>query len=264
MERREILRMAFNDDAGRYDLTRPRYPDDLYNDLAAYAELRPRAAVFEIGCGTGQATLQMAARGWAVHAVDVGDRLAEYAARRLVSFPRVEVEQAAFDEMPLPARTYAAVTAFTSFHWLDPVVRVQRAAALLEPGGCLAIVDTHHVAGSDPFFAKATGCYLRWHPEPMPDPPPAEAVEVDVSEVADSGWFSDVEVRHYPAEILYTRDQYLDLLRTYADHAVLAPEAQAGLFACLSRLIDDLGGAVHKSYVFSLLLARRTEAPALV
>ncbi len=264
MEQREILRMAFNDDAARYDLTRPRYPDELYDDLREYAELRPGSPVFEIGCGTGQATLQMAPRGWAVHAVDVGDRLVDYAARRLASFPRVTVEQASFDDMVLPRQTYSAVTAFTSFHWLDPAVRLRRVAALLDPGGCLAIVDTHHVAGPDLFFTEARACYLRWHPDPPSDPPPPNEIVVDTSDVEGSGWFSEIEVRHYAAEILYTRDQYLDLLHTYRDHVVLSPENQNGLFGCLARLIDERGGSVRKDYVFSMILARLTDAPGPV
>ncbi len=264
MEHRELLRTVFNDDAARYDLTRPRYPAELFDDLAEYAQLGVGSRVFEIGCGTGQATLHMAGLGWAVHAVDVGDKLAAYAATRVRPFRAARVEVASFDEMQLSGPDYAAVAAFTSFHWLDPSTRLGRAASLLAPGGTLAIVDTHHVHGTDPFFDRAAECYVRWDPGAKPGqrlPDPSD-IEVDVTEVAGSELFGPIEVRTYPVDILYTRDQYLDLLRTYSDHAALHPESQTGLFGCLAALIDELGGSVRKSYVFSLILARRNPVTA--
>ena len=263
MQQRDVLRLAFNNDAARYDLTRPRYPADLFDDLAELAGLGTGSSVFEIGCGTGQATLNMAARGWRVRAVDLGDKLAAYAGSRVEPFNDVSVEVASFESMPLDER-YDAVTAFTSFVWLDPQTRVERAAQLLEPGGALALVDTHHVAGADGFFDRAKDCYLRWDPDARPglDLPEPEAVEPDLYELGDGGLFSEVEVRTYPVDIMYTTAQYLDLLRTYSDHATMHPENQARLFGCLSALIESQGGSVTKSYVFTLAVAKRTEVPA--
>ncbi|MDH3499049.1 MAG: class I SAM-dependent methyltransferase [Acidimicrobiia bacterium] len=261
MQQRDVLRLVFNNDAARYDLTRPRYPAALFDDLAGHADLTPGARVFEIGCGTGQATLHMASRGWAVRAIDLGDRLATYTAARLRAFPAVSVSQASFDDMVMPEPGFDLVAAFTTFHWLDPDTRVRRAAGLLRPGTWLAIVDTHHVLGDDPFFERSQDCYTRWDPDTKPGfrlPAPDEVV-VDTSEVDDCGLFDEVVVRAYEVEILYTTAQYLDLLRTFSDHATMQPEAQSGLFACLSALIEAQGGSVRKDYVFSMVLAQRND-----
>ena len=257
MQQRDVLRLAFNNDAGRYDRTRPRYPHELFDDLADELDLVAGSSVFEIGCGTGQATLHMAARGWAVDAVDLGDNLAEYAATRVGAFPDASVRALSFDDMELPTKRYAAVTAFTSFHWLDPATRVERAASLLGEEGALVIVDTHHVHGSDPFFDRAQECYVRWDPDAKPGfrLPSGAGVEVDVSEF--EGVFDDIAVHTYEAEILYTTAQYIDLLRTFSGHATMHPENQARLFGCLSALIEAQGGSVHKPYVFSMVVARR-------
>jgi SAM-dependent methyltransferase len=263
MQQRDVLRLAFNNDAARYDLTRPRYPADLFDDLAELANLDTGSTVFEIGCGTGQATLHMAARGWRVRAVDLGDKLAAHAAARVEAFPGVTVETASFDTMPLEG-SFDAVAAFTSFHWLDPQTRVLRSSQLLEPGGALVVVDTHHVAGADPFFERSQDCYLRWDPDAKPGwhLSTSDEIELDGHGIDGSGLFSEVEVRTYPVDILYTTSQYLDLLRTYSHHATMHPENQARLFGCLSALIESQGGSVTKSYVFSLTVARRAATPA--
>ena len=63
------LRETFNEDAARYDRARPRYPVQMFDDLAA-AGVAPGARVLEIGCGTGQATVPLAERGCRIVAVE--------------------------------------------------------------------------------------------------------------------------------------------------------------------------------------------------
>ena len=102
-------------------------------------------------------------------AVELGPALAAVARRNLARFPAVEVVTAAFEDWPLPAEPFDMVLAATAFHWIDPAVRVVKAADALRPGGVLATVSTHHVAGGDEsFFAEAQACYERWDPETPP------------------------------------------------------------------------------------------------
>ena len=87
-------------------------------------------------------------------------------ARLLARFPAVEVVTAAFEHWPLPSEPFDLVLAATAFHWIDPAVRVAKAADALRPGGWLATIATHHVAGGDEsFFAEAQDCYVRWDPD---------------------------------------------------------------------------------------------------
>ncbi|HKD96022.1 MAG TPA: methyltransferase domain-containing protein, partial [Micromonosporaceae bacterium] len=95
---REILRSTFGQDAELYDQCRPTYPPQLFTDLAALADLGPRARVLEIGCGTGQATLPLAQLGCHVVAMDLSPDMAAIARRNLAQFPIVTVVAAAFED----------------------------------------------------------------------------------------------------------------------------------------------------------------------
>jgi SAM-dependent methyltransferase len=261
MLRRDVhLRETFDDVAELYDRARPGYPPELFDDLERLAGLRPGSRVLELGCGTGQATVPLAERGYEVVAVELGAALAAIARRNLARFPSVRVELTAFEDWPLPREPFDAVVSATAFHWLDPSTRVTRTAAALRPGGALAVVSTHHVAGDDGFFAESQRCYLRWDPSTVPGhrQPRVEEVPEGGEELARSGRFDRATVRRYERDLEYATEEYLDVLRTYSGHLALAPDALAGLLDCLRELIETrFGGRVTKRYLTELCVARR-------
>ena len=89
-EDREGLRRTFDSVADRYERARPTYPEALYNELAHLADLRPGDRLLEVGCGTGQATVPLARRGFQITCVELGHELAAVARRQLEPFPEVE------------------------------------------------------------------------------------------------------------------------------------------------------------------------------
>src|SRR6266542_609432 len=141
----ERLRITFDEDAERYDRARPGYPAALFDDLMTLAGLGPGSRVLEIGCGTGQATIPLAERGCEIVAVEIGPHLAAVARRNLGRFLSAQVVTASFEDWPLPPAPFDAVVSATAFHWLDPAVRVVKAADALCPGGALATIATHHL-----------------------------------------------------------------------------------------------------------------------
>jgi SAM-dependent methyltransferase len=256
------LRRRFDEDAERYDRARPRYPAGVFDDLAAFGGLGAGARVLEIGCGTGQATVALAQRGWRVTAVELGANMARVARRNLTAYPDVEVVTAAFEQWPLPAEPYDAVFAATAYHWLDPTVRVSRSADALRPGGVLATIGTDHIEGGTvDFFADAQGCYERFDPDTPPGLrlQPAAAIARDDAELVGSGRFGPVSFIDHEWDVPYTTGTYLDVLLTYSGHRALPEPARSRLLDCLAALIDGRhGGRIVKRYLARLRLARRT------
>lgn len=258
---RERLRSTFDQVADLYDRVRPGYPAALFDDLAELAGVGPGARVLEIGPGTGQATVPLAERGCRVVAVELGAGLAAVARRNLARFPAVEVVTAAFEDWPLPAEPFDLVLAATAFHWIDPVVRVVKAADALRPGGALATVTTHHIAGGDEsFFAEAQACYERWDPDTPPGGAPLKAaadIPTSSDELDRSHRFGPASFRRHEWEQAYTATGYIEVLLTYSGHRALDPRAQAGLLDCIAHLIDTAhGGRITKRYLTELRVAR--------
>lgn len=260
---RERLRQTFDEDAELYDRARPGYPAELYDDLAELAGARPGSRVLEVGCGTGQATVPLARRGCGITAVEAGASMAAVARRNLAGAADVEVVTAAFESWPLPAEPYDTVLVATAFHWIDPAVRVPKAADALRTGGALAVVRTQHVqGGTEEFFVEVQRCYERFDPATKPGTRPPTAAEVGnadhAEEVARSGRFGPTVFRRYEHDVTYTTAQYLDVLRTYSGHRALPEAARRGLLDSIAELIDGrYGGRVTKRYLIELGVSRR-------
>jgi ubiquinone/menaquinone biosynthesis C-methylase UbiE len=129
------LRTTFDGAALLYDQVRPGYPEELFDDMVALSRLPPGGRVLEIGCGTGQATVPLARRGYRVLCVELGENLATVARRNLLPYSRAEVQTGDFEEYPLQEGAFDLAASATAFHWLDPAVAYPKVARALRPGG---------------------------------------------------------------------------------------------------------------------------------
>ncbi len=254
-------RDTFGRDPDRYDRARPDYPEEILSGLIELAGLAPRDRVLEVGCGTGKATRALLRRGLSVDAVELSGELAEFARRRLAGLGPFRVVVRPFETWTPPPGDYDAVVAVSSFHWVDPAVRFERAAEALRRGGALALVQTTHVAGGDrTFFERSQVCYEAHWPNASPGyrlPEPGD-VSAEWAGLTESARFDPPVVRTYLWEQTYTTAEYLDLLRTFSDHASLPPDARERLLQCLGRELDShFHGRVRKAHLTHVTVARR-------
>lgn len=133
------LRTTFDGDALLYDEVRPGYPEALFDDVVSLSGIPSGGRILEIGCGTGQATVPLARRGYRILCVELGDNLVAVARRNLKDYPLVEIRTGDFEEWPLEAGTFDLAVSATAFHWLDPPVAYRKVANALTPGGALAL-----------------------------------------------------------------------------------------------------------------------------
>ena len=223
-EAREPLRRTFDATADLYDAARPEYPDELFDDLVAVAELEPGARLLEIGCATGKATRPLLERGFHVVCVELGAQLAEKARRNLAGLP-VEVHVDPFETWTGEPGSFDLVFAATAWHWVDPELRYRRAHELLRAGGHLAFWNALHAfpEGFDPFFTEIQEVYDAIGESYDGEWPPARPHDTPdfVDEIERSGLFEDVHVRRYVWERLYTADEYIALLETFSGHIAM-------------------------------------------
>ena len=133
---------VFDEIAAEYDRHRPTYPDELVDQACRVAGIRSGDHVLEVGCGSGQLTRGLVARGLHVTAIEPGKSLMALARQNLEGAGAVEFVNAQFEDVLLArGADFRAVFSASAFHWVDPKVSWQKTADVLVPGGTLALVQ---------------------------------------------------------------------------------------------------------------------------
>jgi SAM-dependent methyltransferase len=243
---------SFGGAAERYDRSRPTYPAEL---IAAIVD-RPGLTVLDVGCGTGIASRQMAARGARVLGVEVDARMAERARSR-----GTEVEVGRIEEWKPYDRTFDRVTAGQAWHWVDPVAGAVKAARVLRPGGRLCLFWN---IGEPPEEVSAAfgEVYKRLAPD-------ADGYSVMLGYAVDKAYedeqagiracpdLGDPVVTRFPWSRTYTREEWLDQLPTHSDHAAMEPEVLEQVLDQIGAVIDRFGGSFVMNYSTLLISADR-------
>jgi len=125
----------FSGVAATYAAARPEYPDALFAQLARHVPAQ--AAVWEPGCGSGQATRGLAARFDRVYATDPSARqIAEHWAAAGPGKVTLAVEPA--ERTALADGSVGLVAVAQALHWFDHPAFFAECARVLAPGGVLA------------------------------------------------------------------------------------------------------------------------------
>jgi SAM-dependent methyltransferase len=262
---RNRLRTTFDEAASLYDEVRPGYPGDLFDDVVSLSGIPAGGRILEIGCGTGQATVPFARRGYRILCIELGDNMAAVARRNLEVYPQAEVRTGAFEEASLQEGAFDLAISATAFHWLDPSIAYPKAAGTLRDGGSLALLWNVHVHSdsSEEFFEAAQRIYEREAPEIVgPEdykglPRPHEIPD-RTEEIQNTNLFGSVTTRHYRWDVSYDSWGYLRVLSTYSGHRSLNDGTRRRLFRGLADLIDNgFDGRIVKGYLTTLYVARR-------
>lgn len=253
-------RLAFDRVPEVYDRVRPVYPDALFDDPFAALPRRDHSpSVLEIGAGTGKATASLLARGAHVSAVEPGPNMAAFLRRKFASNDRLEVLNTAFEDAALHPGTFDLVFAATSWHWVDPEVRLRKTHDVLRPGGGLAIVSTNQIVSDADrgYFASSQPVYRRYFPEEeVPHLHGEDVVPEEFEELKAAALFGPPQLYRYRWDQTYSTADYADLMRSYSNMQMMPQRERESLIAELSDLIDrEFGGSVTRPLVITLTLA---------
>lgn len=257
-------RAKFGADAAAYDFARPDYPEELFGWLRNACALNRGSVCFEIGAGTGHATLPVLAspvRG--VLAIEPDAVLAARLQEKANEDARLTIVTERFEKAALAANTFDFAFAATSFHWLPRMKSLERVLAALKPGGYFAMWwNVFHDPAKPDDFDRATAHLfdgLEQDPEATANRP-AFALDVAsrLGEMRAAG-FEATQHRLFRQEIVFTPERLAALYASFS-RVRMAPEAtRAHLLSEVSRIVqEDFGGAVNRTVMCSAYAGRRS------
>ncbi|MEU1596019.1 methyltransferase domain-containing protein [Streptomyces sp. NPDC005708] len=118
--------------------------------------LRPRAAVVDVGCGAGRAVVELAERGVKAIGVDPDERMIAVARSR---WPALDYRIAGAYELPMADASMDGFRADKVFHQLaEPERALAEAYRVLAPGGRIVLIgqdwDTFIIDSDDPVLTR--------------------------------------------------------------------------------------------------------------
>jgi SAM-dependent methyltransferase len=280
---------VFDEVADEYDRTRPMYPDALVDRACEVAGLGYGDPVLEIGCGTGQLTRSLVARGLRVMAVEPGGNLIRLAGQNLAGTGSgtgsgsgsVELVNARFEDAALPCGYFRAVFSASALHWVDPAVGWRKIAGALAPGGTLALLSYFGVdePRSRDDQVAMLAAIAKVAPEIAAGWPVYRDIDgtlagverrrgnvsevwawlgsYDMAQDDAARLFGDVQVALVPKLVEQTASELNATFRTMSYYARLSPSQREALAQECEAIYARLGRPVRASVVTALVTARR-------
>ena len=257
MGRPDDIRLSFNEAAEIYDRVRPSYPAELFDALFQMLPIEPE--IVEVGPGTGQATKDLLARAASVHAIEIGAAMAATLRSNLPS-DRLRITVGDFELTTIAPRTADAVFSATAYHWISRPSQTDRPAAILRPGGLVAIVDLIQVESPDDagFFAASQPIYERYgQGHTGPPAPSREDADPAIRPALEADHrFHTVAVRRYDWNQSYSASDYRQLMLSYSVTQMMDESDRQGLLVDMETFIrNDFGDVVTRPLVATLTTA---------
>lgn len=221
---------SFGAVAEQYERFRPVYPAELIADLQATGARN----VLDIGCGTGRAGRELAARGLLALGVEPDPDMSAVARAN-----GLDVEVSTFEAWSSGGRSFDLVTCAQAWHWIEPVTGARKVASLLNPRGKLVCFWNYE--RPHPVHKALAEVYLRLAPECDAASGVLESNdEPYVDDLRRSGVFRSVQVRRYDWTEVITADEWVGRVATQSDHLRLSTTRRTELLNEVHAIVAAL------------------------
>lgn len=247
-------RKVFDQIPEQFDRMRWRYSPDMFATIIDYAHIDERSRVLEIGPGTGQATEPLLKTGCRYLAIELGEHLADFCAKKFANYPNFTVVNADFETYDFGGEKFDLVFSAATIQWIPEKIAFGRSFDLLKSGGVLAM------AGSGGDY-RTPNPVLHDEIQKMYD-------EHFVTETpymhrgfrhenAKNYGFADYHTLEFKSVREFTADKYVDFIGTHADHIGLVEPHRSAFFGGIHDAIVRHGDKLVMNMIDYLRLTRK-------
>jgi ubiquinone/menaquinone biosynthesis C-methylase UbiE len=248
--------------AQTYDRVRPKYTQEFLERVVEVAGIPRAGNILEVGCGPGTATISLATMGFSMVSLEPNIEACKIARQNSTIYPNVEIINTNFEEWEPIDRSFDALVAATSWHWVSPKSKHLKAASALKTGGSLILLWNTAMQPPTYIFDKLSGIFDRYIPTFAKykdrDTQLSEARIFAEAAIA-SLLFSRLVEEYRAIEVNYPIEDYLALLTTYSPCIALSPEVRHELLGELRQVLEQTCGTqIPLSYLSIFHIARKS------
>jgi len=260
--------------ASTYEEVRPSYPEKLIDDIINKTGIKYSDRLLEIGAGTGKATVQFAKKGYAIHAIELGEDMAAILKDKTIDYQNITLDVASFELwINKDNHEYDMIYCAQAFHWLDPLLKFKKCHRLLKEDGYLVLfwynplednsfkakerqqkIDKIINKYVSNYFVKDENIQRREHDGIYKE-------DERINEIEDSGVFTLVEKIEYLNETRNNADKYLKIMNSVPAFASVLDgiddRSISNMNNEIKEVINEYGGYVSSFLNFSLYITKK-------
>lgn len=252
--------------AARYARVRPFFHAEVAERVRAFAGVERFGRVLDVGCGSGQSSIALAAIAGQVIAIDASQSMLEQApAHPNICYRLGHAEELGAGPLSHEAGKFDLISAGSALHWFDQERFYAQCCAVLSEAGLLAVYNDHFTAHMEGSVACKRWMRTRFARR---FPPPRRGMrDIDLLRAAEGG-FTLAHRSSFSHVVPFSREELIDYLLTRSNTlAVLArgEETQASVADWLDReLAPMVPDGATGSFIFkcNLWIMRKGDGTA--
>jgi SAM-dependent methyltransferase len=255
------LGKSFDSSADEYLRARSEYPTELIEHVVQVSQLGSNSRVLDVGCGSGQASIAFASRGYTVVAIDPAKRALDLLSERRGDFPNMELVHSTFEEFEAPRSSFDLVICAQAFHWLDPTTASRKVSELLRPTGHVMLFwHTQDVTPGTPqadlyaLNSKHFDAYPRMNPPEYA----LDFLKAMEQNLCKHDEIYDPKISEFPWTQTYDRTMFVSLYHSWSKYTTLPNAAKKSVDSDLEEYLDSLTCEPMIKYRTCLIHARRS------
>ncbi len=251
------FRKVFDSIPEQFDQWRPRYCEELFADLIAYAQLDSGKTVLEVGPGTGQATEPVLKTGCSYLAIELGENFTEFMKQRFASYRNFSIVNADFETYEFGESHFDLMYSAAAFQWIPEQIGYTKAYHMLKSGGAFAMFMMRHDPRpgggytDEPLYSRIQEVYAQYF---RPETPYTCSLDYDAR---GKYGFTDLECRTYHKTREYNADDYVSLIGTHSDHLTLQEPYRSKFYDGIRDVILSADNKITLYDKITLYLARK-------
>ncbi len=252
-------RKVFDTIPEEFDRYRPKYSQELFDNLIAYAKIGPGKKVLELGPGTGQATDPVLDTGCEYHAIELGEHLCAKMKEKYGERANFSIVNDDFITHDFGSQQFDMIYSAATIQWIPEAVAFSKTFSLLKEGGTLAMLATSgdYRSTNEALYQEIQKVYDSYFkPEKfykdMKEP-------FDYKHATDYG-YEDFERRDFYGERSFSADEYVAFCGTHCDHIVIPEPYKSQFFTGLKNAVLAQGNRIVFKDTYTMYLARKPVA----
>lgn len=247
------FRKTFDKIPEEFDKFRPRYCQELFEELKQVCGLDEKKRVLEIGPGTGQATEPILKTGCDYTAIELGENFTAAMKSKFRNYSNFHIVNADFETYEFEKEAYDLVYSAATIQWIPEQIAFAKTFEMLKPGGYLAMFMTRADRWTaNPGLAEEIDkVYEQYFHVEQP-----YSCKLEYKNVLNYG-FTNFTYKEWKKERVLNAEEFCSYIGTHCDHISLEEPYKSEFYAGIKKAILDAGNKITLIDTIPLYLVQK-------